>query len=297
MFRTWAGLNINELMFQIQSPVTGTDPDIIRSFIFSCLIASLVILGSVIFLHRIIKRDIVYLISFFLEIIVASLSIKYMWNRLDISEYIQNQSTYSDFIDDNYIDPKTTEIIFPENKRNLIYIFLESVENTYADVAHGGAFETNCIPELTDLSLENENFSGNHTLLNGGVALDGTTWTVGAMFGQTSGLPLLIPIAGNDMSTQKEFLPDIITLGDILEKEGYHQSLLIGSDASFGGRDLYFSQHGNYELLDYYYVRRITRYLTITLCSGGMKIKNFLKMRKNIYWKSVSQTSRLILQY
>lgn len=253
MFRTWAGLNINEFMFQIQSPVTGTDQDIIRSFIFSCLIASLVILGSVIFLHRIIKRDIVYLISFFLEIIVASLSIKYMWNRLDISEYIQNQSTYSDFIDDNYIDPKTTEIIFPENKRNLIYIFLESVENTYADVAHGGAFETNCIPELTDLSLENENFSGNHTLLNGGVALDGTTWTVGAMFGQTSGLPLLIPIAGNDMSTQKEFLPDIITLGDILEKEGYHQSLLIGSDASFGGRDLYFSQHGNYELLDYYY--------------------------------------------
>ena len=253
MFRTWAGLNINELMFQIQSPVTGTDPDIIRSYILTCFVVSFIILGIVIFLHRMIKKDIIYLLSFLLGVIGASLSIKYMWNRLEISEYIQNQSTYSKFIDDNYIDPKTTEITFPEKKRNLIYIFLESVENTYADVTHGGAFETNCIPELTELSLENENFSGNHDILNGGVSLDGTTWTVGAMFGQTSGLPLLIPIAGNDMSTQKEFLPNVITLGDILEKEGYRQSLLIGSDASFGGRDLYFSQHGNYELLDYYY--------------------------------------------
>ena len=55
------------------------------------------------------------------------------------------------------------------------------------------------------------------------------------------------------MSTQEEFFPGLTTLGDILEDQGYQQCLLIGSDAAFGGRDLYFEQHGNYEIADYNY--------------------------------------------
>lgn len=63
-----------------------------------------------------------------------------MWSRLDIKAYASNRSTYSTFIDDNYIDPKSVDIQFPEQKRNLIYIYLESMENTYADEKNGGAF-------------------------------------------------------------------------------------------------------------------------------------------------------------
>lgn len=48
----------------------------------------------------------------------------------------------------------TTEITFPEKKRNLIYIFLESMESTYASKDEGGEFEFNCIPELTQLAKE-----------------------------------------------------------------------------------------------------------------------------------------------
>ena len=45
----------------------------------------------------------------------------------------EGASTYSTFIDDNYVDPSSVNITFPEQKRNLIYIFLESMEMTYAD--------------------------------------------------------------------------------------------------------------------------------------------------------------------
>lgn len=45
------------------------------------------------------------------------------------------------------------------------------------------------------------------------------------------------------------------SLGDILEQEGYRQELLIGSDASFGGRRQYFAQHGGYDIWDYYTAR------------------------------------------
>ena len=73
------------------------------------------------------------------------------------------------------------------------------------------------------------------------------------MFAQTSGLPLNISIDGNDMDTQDSFFSGIVTLGDILEKEGYSQTLMLGSEAVFGGRELYFTDHGHYDILDYNY--------------------------------------------
>jgi phosphoglycerol transferase len=127
------------------------------------------------------------------------------------------------------------------------------MEVTFTDKASGGAFDESYIPELTQLAKENEDFSGSDEALNGGISLPYTTWTMGAMFGQTSGLPLQTSIHRNDMDTQLNFFPDIWTLGDILEKEGYNSTLLLGSDAVFGGRKTYFETHGNYEIRDYYW--------------------------------------------
>ncbi len=42
-------------------------------------------------------------------------------------------------------------------------------------------------------------------------------------------------------------------MGDILGQSGYNQTLMIGSDATFGGRRLYFTDHGNYSIEDYNY--------------------------------------------
>lgn len=128
------------------------------------------------------------------------------------------------------------------------------METTYADTENGGASEKNVILELTTLAQENEDFSGkDDTALNGGYSMPGTTWTMGAMFGQTSGLPLNISIDANDMDTQDNFFPEIITIGDILESAGYSQTLMLGSDATFGGRRNYFTQHGDYNIKDYNY--------------------------------------------
>lgn len=62
-----------------------------------------------------------------------------------------------------------------------------------------------------------------------------------------------ISIGSNDMDTQESFFPGAVTLGDILQEQGYSQRLLIGSDATFGGRRLYFTEHGNYDIVDYQY--------------------------------------------
>lgn len=248
---------MDELVYHLNTPLEGTNTSMIRGYVNSCIIPALLILCVVIVLFiQFRKRRKYYLVpatEAVLSLIISGIFIGYAWNTLNVGGYMNSQSSYSTFIDDNYVNPGKTEITFPDQKRNLIYIYLESMETTYADKKNGGGFEENCIPELTSLAQENEDFSGDDKKLNGGYAMPGATWTIAAMFAQTSGLPLNISIEDNSMDTQDSFFAGAVTLGDILEDAGYSQTLMIGSDAVFGGRQLYFTEHGNYDILDYNY--------------------------------------------
>lgn len=258
MFKTWTNLTMDELVYHLTAPLEGTNTDMIKDYCNECAVPAILILGCILFViaanrkHAEILKKIA-IVCFAGAVAVTGITVGVTWNGLDVSNYMKGQSTYSTFIDDNYIDPSSVNITFPEQKRNLIYIFLESMEMTYADKENGGAFKQNVIPELTQLAQENEDFSGKSNKLNGGYSMPGTTWTMGAMFGQTSGLPLNTSIDANGMDTQDSFFPGITTLGDILQNEGYSQTLLIGSEATFGGRKLYFTDHGQYDIMDYDY--------------------------------------------
>ena len=166
-----------------------------------------------------------------------------------------------DFIESYYVDPANVELAFPDKKRNLIFIYLESMEMTFADREVGGAFDENVIKNLTLLSQENENFSGTYgagSMLDGGYAYSGGTWTIGAIFSSTSGIPLQTSGLAdhNDMNTQDAFYPTITTLGDILHDAGYRQIFMIGSSAIFGGRQLYLTNHGEFEFRDLNWAKR-----------------------------------------
>ena len=258
MFDTWANLTMDELIYHLKAPLEGTNEDMIWDYILKCILPTIIIFIIVYVIMKMInkkgKKNGKFLgVICVVSIGVMCISIYNVWTKLDVGEYISGQNEFSTFIDDNYVDPRDVDIVFPEKKRNLIYIFLESMETTYTDEKNGGAFEENVIPELTKLAQENEDFSGKSKKLNGGYSLTGSTWTMGAMFAQTSGLPLKISISANEMDTQKSFFPGIVTIGDILGDAGYSQTLMIGSDATFCGRRLYFTDHGNYDIFDYNY--------------------------------------------
>ena len=264
----WANLTMEEIVYHLTSPLEGTGDDIMMKFYMSALIPAIIVLIAVIVLFVVIRkwREQWFMravaITFVLTCIVTGLAFNYGWTTLKGDEYLKNQSITSSFIEDNYVDPKAVKLTFPKKKRNLIYIFLESVEVTFSDKENGGGFEFNCIPELTELAQQNEDFSGTSKKLNGGHVEPGTTFTMGGMFAQTCGLPLQVGLKAqimdvrgsmNEMYTQEHFFPGITTIGDILDAEGYNNVLFIGSDAVFGGRKLYFREHGNYEIDDLYY--------------------------------------------
>ena len=259
MFRTWNNLTMDELMFHLTGPLEGTSSDMIKEYLLQCALPTLVIFVAVIISIVILrKKKFFYLFDgvLLVGLILVSFGTVYTTaNKLDLADYLDSQGTYSEFIDTNYVDPTETVLNFPEQKRNLIYIFLESMETTYTDKENGGGFSRNIIPELTEIAQENEDFSGENVKINGAHAMQGTTWTMGAMFAHTSGLPLNISIGENSMDTQESFFGEAVTLGDILYEEGYLQTLLLGSDATFGGRRLYFTEHGNYDIIDYNYAR------------------------------------------
>ncbi|MBQ2000805.1 MAG: hypothetical protein IIW83_01100 [Clostridia bacterium] len=175
-------------------------------------------------------------VSLILSIVISLSLVITGANRLKAFDYITYQLTPSLFIENEYVDAKEVSIEFPENKRNLIYIFMESMEASFFSKELGGGLDHNTIPELYSLAKNNINFSESEEV-GGSYVVPGATWTMGALLAETAGLPLKVPAnTGNDMGYRKNFFPSITTLTDILKENGYNQSFMCGSSISFGGR-------------------------------------------------------------
>lgn len=157
----------------------------------------------------------------------------------------------STFIEENYIAPSDANLKFPEQKRNLIMIYLESMENTFLSKDSGGYMNDNLIPELTALADEGYVFSHTDNKLGGFLPSTGAGWSVAAMVNMGFGVPMKVPTDGNSYGTEGNFLPGGTAIGDILHEQGYEQTLMFGADAAFGGLDHYFNLHGEFNIIDY----------------------------------------------
>lgn len=254
----WPNNTMDEIMFHITSPVAGTSSDILIGFCLRVVLPSVLITAAAVTAKLILKKKEAKAKAVRIAniIIIAAVAVLFACSafafirRYKAIEYFTAKNTASDFIKDNYVDPAKTSITFPEKKRNLIYIYLESVETTYTDKKSGGALDYNCMPELTKIAMENDCFSGDKTKINGARVPFGATYTMGGMVAQSSGLPVLGGV-GNAASQQDSFYPGATVLGDLLAREGYNNELMVGSPVEFGGRGIYFSGHGNYKLFDY----------------------------------------------
>ena len=258
---TWGLLSIDEIIFHLKVPLDGTNSDVVLDGINACVpLAVLVLFLSIFLIIGLRNKHRKCMIALFLVAVIACGSAGRaayeVYDELDVKEYLLSQRKESHFIEQNYVDPRTTKITFPDKKRNLIYIYLESMESTFASKGDGGGLDFNCIPELTTLAEENTNFS-NSDKLGGGYPAYGGTWTMAGIFSQTSGIPIKNSEQTDDVNAtlteQSSFSSQARNLEDILADEGYNQCFMIGSDATFGGRRAYFESHGKgqTEICDY----------------------------------------------
>lgn len=191
------------------------------------------------------------IVCFILSIAMLAGGLTYGIQQFRLKQLMYSYVISSDIIDKNYVDPRTAEMNFPEQKRNLIHIYLESMENSYMSKELGGFMDENLMPELTELAYEGYSFSNRENQFGGPQSAVGTTWSVASMVNMTTGLPMKAPTEPNSYGSPDNFLPGAYTLCEILRDEGYEQTLMFGADADFGGLSYFFQSHGDIKIMDY----------------------------------------------
>jgi phosphoglycerol transferase len=266
-------VSFEEILFTITSPLNGSDVsflneaiDYILPSLKNALILIVVFTVFVILLRMIVIQlhitigklnfkvelyKLYQIICFIATFVSCFNAISFAFNSLDLGSYIARKMDRTTIYEDYYVDPNSVVITNNENTKNLIYIYLESMETTYASTSAGGYQEVNYIPNLTKLAEKNISFSHSESL-GGANVTTGSGWTMGALLSSTTGVPFAFPVGANSMDTFEDFAPGLTSLGDILEQYNYTQVFLCGSDGSFAGRQNYFEQHGNYNVIDYY---------------------------------------------
>ena len=264
-------MSIDQLIINLVSPVSGAnDTDFISALegpvLLTILATSVTVLLFVV-LRRILaqkqvlpkSRALLFLRRHFAGIASAVIllgGLSYGIYAYHLTDVIHAYLSKSTIIDDNYVDPRDVNIQFPEKKRNLIHIYLESMENSYMSKDLGGFMDENLIPELTQLATEGYSFSHLDQGFGGPQSAVGTTWSVASMVNMTTGLPMKTPTEPNAYGSADNFLPGAYTLGDLLAQQGYEQTLMFGADADFGGLTYYYRSHGDFKIMDYKYAKQ-----------------------------------------
>lgn len=253
-------IGFDSILFTLQSSLDGVQSDLIRSYLLGGLVPAVVCTGLSCAILLILRRlPVRGLVSILTAAAVSAGLIGYAAVDVELTDYVWDILTRSRLYEEEYVDPDTVSITFPEQKRNLVYILLESMETTYLSEELGGGSDVNLIPELYELARENLNFSHNDGV-GGFHATNGASWTIGALVAHTAGIPLKTPAGIDDWQNgygkDGVFLPGVTTLTDILDEAGYHTSFLCGSDANFGGRKTFFQTHGTDTIYDIYTARK-----------------------------------------
>lgn len=126
----------------------------------------------------------------------------------------------------------------PARPKNLVYIYVESLERTYFD----DDLFPGLISGLKELERDSLSFSGLSQA-------PGTHWTIAGMVASQCGIPLVTASGGNSMSGIDRFLPGATCLGDVLHSKGYALTFMGGADLDFAGKGKFYASHGFSEVL------------------------------------------------
>lgn len=268
-FSTWFRLYFGQLtpeqfLFNLQSPVTGTAGGISTSIVYNpgfVTLAVLLITSLLLFSKHVYKRSEKPIrfkkrTASILSIFALIGGVGYTVWLLQLDQVVKTYFSSSTYIQDNYVDVRNTNPVFPDKKRNLVHIYMESVESSYFDKENGGYMAQNLMPELLQLSKEGVHFSHNDKM-GGPHQTYGSSWSVASMVNMMSGIPLKVAMDGNDYGKSGYFLPGIYNLGDLLGDNGYEQTIMFGADADFGGLTVYFTDHGNFNIFDHKHAKKV----------------------------------------
>ena len=154
---TFGSLDLKQLLFHVEIPIGKTSGNFLNMG-FNSVVPKFLLIGAlylmILFIFSRLKFNInIKLLKnkksfnlneklnklkwlFLLILIVFNLIV--LNNYFHIFSTIRNQFLKTEIYENYYIEPTTVNISMPENKRNLIYIYIESLESSDLSLDNGG---------------------------------------------------------------------------------------------------------------------------------------------------------------
>lgn len=279
-----------QVIMTLQMPLDGFILVFVKRFILkvllSCLIVSFFISILVEPLIKTIKKKKALFAMAFL--FFAASNILAVYDNVPVSMYKIYWSDdnlileESSFFQKNYTSIDTVSIQKKTSgTKNLILIIMESIENSFVDSASGGNQSVNLMPELLPIDSNEFHFTDSE-LIGGGLSTEGTDCTISATIAKTTGVPVLLMRNYSDTLMEK-----VSSIYDILQKNGYHNIFIQGTDANFSGTKNYALAHGINTLYDMHSLEKMQ--------DIDNKYRNFRKFEAGITDRTVLEISKHIL--
>jgi len=147
----------------------------------------------------------------------------------------------SDVNSDFYNYYKVPSIVSDGKSKNLVFIYLESLERTY--------FDQNAFPGLVNNLKEIEENSISFTNIKQD---DYSHFTIAGLTASQCGVPLVSPAYWNSVGGMNTFMESATCLGDLLDNEGYFLSYYSGANIRFAGTDIFMRTHSFDDVKGYY---------------------------------------------
>jgi phosphoglycerol transferase len=168
--------------------------------------------------------------------VVLLVSFVFFIQSLSVFQYVIGYFG-EDYFLKNYISPQTVRVVPRENTKNLLLIYVESLESGYGDA---NLFGENLLKSF-------DPFKSISTSFPRLIQMPGTGWTIAGMVSSQCGLPLKhVSFLGGSEHKQsvKNFLPGATCLGDLLKDHGYENVFMGGASLVFAGKGRFLDSHG-----------------------------------------------------
>jgi phosphoglycerol transferase len=267
-----------QLLFHVQIGFIaneGADKSIIYSFLQSVVLYA--VITTIVFsvLRYVLRKHYpnIKKSGFAFVILILTGSLFQTYQNFNLNDYIKTvlgADTFSVL----YRNPQDIEFVTPVKPRNLILLYVESLENDFKNIEGKNLIEP--IDQLPGIHVPNFRQA------------PGTNWSIAGMVASQCAIPLkgFDPSDWNKFE-QDVFLPSAVCLSDVLHKFGYQQIFLSGPDIKFAGVDKFYTSHQFDQILGRDEVKKwVTQKKLFTGWGWGLHDDSLLDLAYDIAVKS-----------
>jgi len=234
--RYFGQVDIHQISYHLNFGVDlarTSDPVFTKRFVRWCVIAPLLFFALLAWAERHLAPRLRRVLP---PILLAAAVAFWLW---DVSAFKYLEASFGpDYFGANYVPPASVAL-HERQAKNLVLIYVESLENGYSD---RNAFGRDLLEPLT--ALHGTSFPDYEQA-------PGTSWTIAAMVATQCAVPLerVSIFDGNTQGQMMEsFLGRAVCLSDLLAQRGYRNVFMGGASSSFAGKDKFLRQHHYHEV-------------------------------------------------